>query len=181
MSRLRSLAAPCLAALVALASPARATTTRPVTVVELTRASDNVIVGTVRRSSSRWEGGFIVTDHEVEVLGALKGRLPSRATVLVRVAGGVVGRIAQAIPGAPSLEDGRTYVLFLEGGISTARYLAHMTAAVVPVSADASGHAVAGVPSSLVMGGATVSAATPTRATSMELDALTRAVRSVAP
>ncbi len=181
MSRLRSLAAPCLAALLALASPAGAITTRPVTVAELTRASDDVIVGTVRRSSSRWEGGFIVTDHEVEVVGALKGRLPARATVVVRVAGGVVGRIAQAVPGAPSLDDGRTYVLFLEGGVSTARYLAHMTAAVVPVSADAAGHALAGVPSSLRMAPASAAPAGHEPVAAVALDAVTRAVRSVAP
>ncbi len=181
MSRLRSFAAPCLAAALALASPAGATSTRPVSVTELTRSSDDVIVGTVRRSASRWEGGFIVTDHEVEVVGSLKGRLPARATVVVRVARGVVGRVAQAIPGAPSLEDGRTYVLFLSGGVSDVRYLAHMTAAVVPVTAAPDGRAQAGVPSSLVVGPASSAPTSHARATTLELDAVTRAIRSVAP
>ncbi len=173
------IAALVVAAALALSPPAAATTTRPVTLAELTRSSDDVVVGTVRRSSSRWEGGFIVTDHEVEVVTALKGRLAARVTIVVRVAGGVVGRIAQAIPGAPSLEDGRTYMLFLSGGISTARYLAHMTAAVVPVTLDASGSVQATVPSSLVM--APTSGASAQRPTAVSLDQVARAVSAVSP
>lgn len=178
-SPVRAIAALVVAAVLSLASPVSATTTRPVTVTELTRSSDDVIVGTVRRSTSRWEGGFIVTDHEVEVESALKGRLIAHATIVVRVAGGVVGRIAQAIPGAPALEDGRTYVLFLSGGISTARYLAHMTAAVVPVTLDTAGRVQAGVPSSLMLTPASGVAAQ--RPMSVELDLVARSVRSVAP
>ncbi len=178
-SLLRPVAALVVAASLALSSPASATTTRPVTLAELTRSSDDVVVGTVRRSSSRWDGGFIVTDHEVEVVTALKGRLGPRMTIVVRVAGGVVGRIAQSIPGAPSLEDGRTYMLFLSGGISTARYLAHMTAAVVPVALDASGSVQATVPSSLVL--APASGASAQRPTAVALDQVARAVSAVSP
>lgn len=179
MSPARTIAALVFALSLSLASPATATTTRPVTVAELTRSSDDVVVGTVRRSTSRWEGGFIVTDHEVEVESALKGRLVTHATIVVRVAGGVVGRIAQAIPGAPALEDGRTYMLFLSGGISTARYLAHMTAAVVPVTLDAAGRVQVGVPSSLMLVPASGAAAQ--RPMAVELDLVARAVRAVSP
>jgi hypothetical protein len=179
MAPLRTLQVFVVAAALALSPSASATTTRPVTLVELTRSSDDVLVGTVRRSSSRWEGGFIVTDHEVEVVSALKGRLAPRTFITVRVAGGVVGRIGQTIPGAPTLEDGHTYVLFLSGGISTARYLAHMTAAVVPVTLDASGRVQAGVPSSLVMVAASGAAAQ--RPMAVELDTVASAVRAVAP
>jgi hypothetical protein len=151
-------------------SLAPAITARPVTVTELTRSADDVIVGTVRRSLSRWEGRFIVTDHEVELTAVLKGRLPVRAVVVVRVAGGVVGRIGQHVPGAPSLEDGRTYVLFLAGGVSDVRYLAHMTAAVVPMTVDAAGRVQATAPESLTMGAPT-----------MAFERLVGAVRAVAP
>jgi len=163
------------AAVVAMAltlapSLAPAVTARRVSVTELTRASDDVVVGTVRRSVSRWEGRFIVTDHEVELGAVLKGRLAPRAVVVVRVAGGVVGRIGQQVPGAPSLADGGTYLLFLAGGVSDVRYLAHMTAAVVPVTLDAAGRVQASAPESL------------TEATSgMALDRLAGAVRAVAP
>lgn len=179
MRRLSQVA--CLAASLAFATPARALTARSVSVVELTRASDDVIVGTVRRSVSRWEGRFIVTDHEVEVVSALKGRLPERATVVVRVAGGVVGRIGQQIPGAATLDDGATYLLFLEGGVSTVRYLAHVSAAAVPVTLDAMGHVQARVPSSLVMTGATGVVDAHTAASTTALERLTTAVRAVRP
>jgi len=151
-------------------SLAPAITARRVTVAELTRASDDVVVGTVRRSVSRWEGRLIVTDHEVELSAVLKGRLAPRAVVVVRVAGGVVGRIGQHVPGAPSLADGATYVLFLAGGVSDVRYLAHMTAAVVPVTLDAAGAVQARAPESLAAG-----------APSVALERMAGAVRAVAP
>jgi len=163
-------AAVVAAALTLAPSLCPAVTARRVSVTELTRASDDVVVGTVRRSVSRWEGRFIVTDHEVELSAVLKGRLAPRAVVVVRVAGGVVGRIGQQVPGAPSLEDGRTYLLFLAGGVSDVRYLAHMTAAVVPVTPDAAGRGQAAAPESLT-------GATP----GMALDRLAGAVRAVAP
>ncbi len=165
-----------LVALVASSSVAVATTGRAVTVAELTRASDDVLVGTVRRSVSRWEGGHIVTDHDVEVGAVLAGRLVPGVTVTVRVAGGVVGRIAQSIPGAPTLEDGRAYMLFLAGGVSTVRYLAHMTAAVVPVVMDGA-TVTAAVPSTLL----TVPVSGAGRPTRMALTDLTRAVGAVRP
>ena len=138
--------------------------------VELTRTSDDVIVGTVRRSVSRWEGRFIVTDHEVELSAVLKGRLAPRAVVVLRVAGGVVGRIGQHIPGAPTLADGGTYLLFLAGGVSDLRYLAHASAAVVPMTLDASGQVQALPPE-------TLAGAEP----AMALERITAAVRAVSP
>lgn len=167
----RTVSAAALAVALAL-SPrlAPALTARRVTVAELTRASDDVVVGTVRRSVSRWEGRFIVTDHEVELSAVLKGRLAPRAVVVVRVAGGVVGRIGQHIPGAPALADGATYLLFLEGGISDVRYLAHVSAAVVPMALDSSGQVRARPPETLVGG-----------EPAMALERIAAAVRAVSP
>lgn len=165
-----TLAAALAVALALTPSLAPAITARRVSVPELTRSSDDVVVGTVRRSVSRWEGRFIVTDHEVVLSAVLKGRLSPRATVVVRVAGGVVGRIGQHVPGAPSLEDGATYLLFLAGGVSDVRYLAHMTAAVVPVTVDATGTVQARAPESMTAGAATI-----------PLERLAGAVRAVTP
>jgi hypothetical protein len=159
-----------LAALTLTPGLASALTTRRVTLAELTRTSDDVVLGTVRRSVGRWEGNFIVTDHEVELHAVLKGRLSPRSVVLLRVAGGEVGRIGQHIPGAPSLEVGATYLLFLSGGLANVRYLAHMTAAVVPMTLDASGTLQARAPESLALGAPTVS-----------LERLVGAVRSAVP
>lgn len=182
MRATRVLANLLVAVALMFAPAAEATTVTPVTVTELTRNSEDVVVGTVRRSSSRWDGGFIVTDHEIEVVTALLGRLPARAMIVVRVAGGVVGRIAQYVPDAPVLEVSRTYTLFMAGGISNVRYLTHLTAAAVPVTLDpTSGRVRATVPETLVMNGAApASNAAPARAV-IDLDVLARAVRTVAP
>lgn len=168
-----------LAAALALPAASYATTVHPVSVAELTRGSDDVVLATVRRSMSHWEEGFIVTDHEIEVVSALKGRLASRALVMVRLAGGTVGSISQMIPEAPSLEVGRTYVLFLAGGVSTVRYLAHLTAAVVPVALAPTGSVQASVPGTLRIAPASTGPASAT--TVMSLDQVARAVRSVTP
>jgi hypothetical protein len=73
------------------------------------------------------------------------------ATIFVRTPGGVVGRIAQTIPDAPALEVGHTYVFFLAGGVGPVRFLAHLTAAVVPVEARPAGELVARPPPSLLV------------------------------
>lgn len=167
--------------LVALAtSPASATTVVAVTAEELARRSDEVIVATVRSSASRWERGLIVTDHELVVEASIRGRAPVRGTVFVRTPGGVVGRITQAIPDAPTLEVGRSYVFFLAGGVGPVRFLAHLTAAVVPVEASPRGGLVARPSPSLLVDGPRGPA--PSRAPPpMPLPAVLDRVRGVGP
>lgn len=176
---MRPLAAAAAALLLALApADARATTIVPVTAEELARRSDEVVVATVRASSSRWERNVIVTDHELVVEASIRGRAVARSTIYVRTPGGVVGRVAQAVPDAPALEVGRTYVFFLAGGVGTVRFLAHLTAAVVPVEALPAGGLVALPPSSLLVD----RSASPTAAAPppMPLPAMLDRVRAVA-
>lgn len=156
-----------------LPAASHATTVRPVTMAELTRAADDVLVVTVRRASAHWEGRTIVTDHECVVTAALKGRATPGSTVVVRTPGGVVGRIGQTIPDASTLDDGQSYVLFLSGGDGGVRYLAHLTAAAVPMSLDASGNRVQVTPPT--------SMTAPTGAAPTPLDQFARAVREVSP
>lgn len=133
----RALAAAALALALSAPVTARATTVVPVTVEELTRQSDDVALVRVLQRSSRWEGRFIVTDHEVEVLAVSRGGLTQGDRAVIRLAGGTVGRIGQVIPEAPEMVPGGTYLVFLRGGGDGARFVAHLTAAVVPVSARA--------------------------------------------
>jgi len=117
----------------ALGAPqAEATTVAPITVEALTAQSDEVLVATVLRAVSRWEGGMLVTDHAVRVAAVFKGTVALQSELTVTVAGGVLGRVAQVIPESPVPEVGRSYVWFVQraGG---RRYLSHMTAAVVPL------------------------------------------------
>jgi len=148
----RARAAALAALLLGLApAAASATTVVPITTEELTRRSDEVLVATVRASTSRWERGLIVTDHELVVEASIRGRAVVRSTIFVRTPGGVVGRIAQAVPDAPMLELNRSYLFFLSGGVGQVRYLAHLTAAVVPVEATTRGELVAQPSSSLLV------------------------------
>ncbi len=156
---------------------ARATTVVPVTAEELTQRSDEVVLATVRASSSRWERGLIVTDHELTVDAAVRGNALPRATIFVRTPGGTVGRITQVIPDAPSLEVGRSYVFFLSGGVGQVRFLAHLTAAVVPVQATPQGALVAQPPSALLTDRSRPADATP--AAPVSLPTLLDRVRSV--
>jgi hypothetical protein len=126
-----------LAALV-LTRPAAATSVVPVTVEELTRRADAVVVATPRAARSQWLGGQIVTDVELEVHASARGSLVPGDTVTLRRPGGIVGRIGQEIPGVPSLELGRQYVVFLARGPGVF-YLAHLTAAVLPMAAAPDG------------------------------------------
>ena len=115
---------------------ANATVVVPVTVEELTRLADDVVVAVPRRASSQWDGGRIVTDYELEVITALKGPLAQGNSLIVRFPGGVVGRIGQVVAGVDGLVVGRSYVLFLSTGVSGLRFLTHLVASVVPVQLD---------------------------------------------
>lgn len=155
---------------------ARATVVVPVTVETLTRRSDDVVVGTVRRASSLWDAGRIVTDYEVDVAAVMKGALAPHGTVVVRLPGGVVGRIGQTVPGVPGMVTGGTYLLFLDVGAAGTRYLTHLTASVVPVTADPTTGLVQGrVPEGMITA---PSPAVGTAGTPVALEGLTRAVRA---
>lgn len=138
-------------ALAVQAPSAGATTVTPVTVEALTQQSDEVLVATVLRAASRWQGGVIVTDHTLRVAAVFKGAVSLQSEVVVTVAGGVVGRVAQTIAEVPVPVVGRSYVWFVQRGDGGARYLAHMTAAVVPLRvAPGEARVVAEAPEALV-------------------------------
>ncbi len=147
----RALAALCAAWLGASAPRvAGATTVVPVTTEELAARSDLVVVATARSASSRWDGGVIVTDVEVVVDASLRGAAAVGTSLVVRVAGGTVGRIRQSVADAPELEVGRSYLLFLAGGAGGARFLAHLTAGALALSVSPGADATVLVPAALV-------------------------------
>lgn len=131
-----------VAPLVQLApAPAHATTVVPITAEALARRADAVVIATPRASQSRWEGGFIVTDLELEVQSVMRGALVRGERVVLGLPGGVVGRISQRVEGVPSPQIGIPYVFFLvrarDGG---AGYnLAHPSAGVLPLTTASDG------------------------------------------
>lgn len=155
---------------------AGATTIVPVTLEELTRRSELVVLGTVREVSSRWRGRFIVTDCGVSVDLSLKGELAVGERVGVRVAGGEVDGIGQMIPDAPMPERGASYVFFLQGREEGMRLLAHMTAAALPVTLGPDGAMVVGTAPGLA--GSTSGRVTASPARSFPVGEFARAVRA---
>lgn len=100
------------AALLALAGPSAAATFFEASVEEMTRTSDAVVRGRVAGVASRFtRDGRIVTEVEIDVAGAWKGRPP--AALRLVVPGGTVGGIAQAVDAAPRFEEGEEVVLFV--------------------------------------------------------------------
>lgn len=110
----RSLALLPLAAslVVAFSWPARASaaTFAETSVEELARGAEVVVRGKVLRTSSRWEGGRIVTEAEIGVASAWKGVPGERLAVVVP--GGRVGDLAQKVSGAPTFRRDEEVVVF---------------------------------------------------------------------
>lgn len=131
--------APLFALCVSLVeASASATTVVPITVEQLSRRADAVIVATVRSTRAQWEGRLIVTDCELEVRVAMKGELSPGQTLWLRVPGGVMGDIGQVIPGVARLDRGETVVAFVtraEDRTPGRYYLTHLTASILPIAA----------------------------------------------
>jgi hypothetical protein len=88
--------------------PARATTVPPMSEAALQAAADVVVEGVVVATTSRLVGRRIITFVTV-----VSGEAPDLSSTLVAVPGGVVDGIAQVVPGAPQLELGTRYRLYL--------------------------------------------------------------------
>jgi hypothetical protein len=88
---------------------AAAMTVPPMSDAELAARADLVVEGTVLDAEAKWVGRRIVTFYAI---GCDDGDGTQR-TITVAVPGGVVGVLGQRVPGAPTLEKGRRYRLFL--------------------------------------------------------------------
>jgi hypothetical protein len=110
MFRLRSL----LLASTLLASSALATVVLSMSMEEMTARAPLIVHGVVNGSSTAWDEPHakIWTWTEVVLKDTLKG--DSRATVLVKQPGGIVGPIGQSVAGAATFSPGEEVVLFLE-------------------------------------------------------------------
>jgi hypothetical protein len=128
--------------------PALATTVRSVTVEDLTRRADVVLVATPRQTQSLWVGRFIYTDIELDVRMVIRGVERPSSPVVLRLPGGVVRETRQWIPGVSYPEINREYLLFLSraSDVPGVYYTAHLTAAVLPLFSNRGAPAVVGVP-----------------------------------
>lgn len=108
----------CLAC--AAAAPSAATTLRPLSLDALNAAAEWVVRARVSALSARWEGGRIISEALLEPLEVL--RTPSVSGMSktspppafkLRLLGGVVGDLAQVVPGSPTPKVGEEVVVFL--------------------------------------------------------------------
>jgi len=99
--------------LVALA-PLHAATLERLSLEELIQKSTEIVRGRMASSRTALRGPVIYTFVQVQVLDRWKG--PAADRVEVAIPGGIYGRLQQSFSGAPGLEPGVDYVLFLWTG-----------------------------------------------------------------
>ena len=102
------------------ASVATATTVQKLSLQDLARKSDAIVVGEVEQTVSRWDdqGKEIYTYVTVRVTDQVKGRKNQKGqkgpeTLTLRQLGGQVDKIASVVPGMPEFRKGEEVVLFL--------------------------------------------------------------------
>jgi hypothetical protein len=114
MKRLRRIALGGLLLALAQAAPAMATSMLVQDISALTRSSDAVVHGKVKKVESRWTGDRrqIVTDVTIDVAEFIKGK--GDKTLVIHQPGGEVGEIGQKVSGLASFAPGEEVVVFLE-------------------------------------------------------------------
>lgn len=102
-----------LLVLLAVASPAWATSVLKLDADTLAAKAERVVRAKVNSSEARWDAARtgIWTHHSLAVSETLKGDAAAAAEVVTR--GGVVGDVGQHVAGAGNLEAGAEYVFFL--------------------------------------------------------------------
>jgi len=128
----------CLAVWLA---PVWGATLERLTLDDMIAKSTAIVRGQVTGSSAAYRGTVIYTHFQVNVLDRWKGA--AQGTVDVLVPGGVANGIRQTYPGAPQLNAGQEYVLFLWTSSSGATYTLGFTQGVFTLPKDASGQTMA--------------------------------------
>jgi hypothetical protein len=98
----------CLAAALA---PLPASTLQQLSLDDMIRLSTAIVHGKAQQTSSSYRNSIIYTHYQVQVSETLKG--PSASQLDIVVPGGAANRQQQTFAGAPALEPGQDYVLFL--------------------------------------------------------------------
>lgn len=126
-----------LAALVALAaSPARATLSEALSLNDLVRQSEHVVLVTcVGEQSLRDDRDRIVTDYAIRVDEVSRGPAQPGQTLTLRRLGGELGDLGMRIEGEPRLAVGERYLVFLYAAGDVLRPVG-MSQGVLPVSDD---------------------------------------------
>jgi hypothetical protein len=115
MNRFRLFLVIAIAALALVgAQVAFATTVQKLTLQELTKKSESIVMARVDDAVSSWDAAHkeIYTYFTLSVLQPVKGS-KGTTTITLRQIGGTVGNIASVVPGMPSFRKGEEVVVFL--------------------------------------------------------------------
>jgi len=115
MNRLRLVIGSTLAALALVgAQVALATTVQKLTLQDLVKKSDSIVMARVEDATSSWDAGHkeIYTFYTLRVLDHVKGA-KGQTLITLRELGGTVDRIASIVPGMPDFKRGEEVVVFL--------------------------------------------------------------------
>lgn len=132
-----------LAVLAGLSAGSAATLER-LSLDELVEKSTTVVRGRLHSPRAAFHGPVIYTHWTVEVLERWKGPEASRLDVVVP--GGVAGGLRQTFSGAPVVQQGGEYVLFLWTARNGLTHLVGLSQGLFAVAKDTSGAEVASRP-----------------------------------
>lgn len=128
-----------IAILLAVASVASATTLQRLSLEDLARESTAVVRGRVARVTVDHSGSLLYTVARVEVETSWKGA--AAESIEVSSPGGVWQGMEQRFPGAPRLQNGQEYILFLWRGPSGRVQLTGFSQGVFEIYRDNAGMA----------------------------------------
>lgn len=143
-----------IAALVRISAPAPATTLEQLPLPEMARQSTAIVRARVVSASGMRRGADVYTVYRMEVAERWKSPSSGRAagtmagtmevgTMEVAVPGGVAGGLRQMVEGAPRLQPGGDYLLFLWTGHSGITQVIGLSQGLFGVSRDADGEWIA--------------------------------------
>lgn len=104
---------------------------------EMIQKSTAIVRGRATLTGARFHGPLIYTHYRVQVLESWKGAQPAEIDIVVP--GGVANGMRQVFPGAPRLEAGNEYVLFLWRGASGLTNIIGLSQGVFDVHRDVAG------------------------------------------
>lgn len=107
-----------LLALLLTCTSAQASSARYVSLGELVKSSDTVVLGRAGKAESFWQGTRIYTRIEVAVEQVWAGQTPNTKVIDVITPGGVVGNIGQRVDGAAVLPANQRVVLHLRHDVA---------------------------------------------------------------